>query len=512
MICKNCGARVPDESPSCPKCGTPLDVTASAVPRQSVQVYTPRPNVQSNPSAAPRMQQPMPPRPTPPRQSPSEQGVTKRKKGVNLKILIPCMCGAVAVVIAVCLIVLLAGRDVRTFEKALNSGNQSEVRMLYTKASTHTSQAKKKSKYDTCIYDYLQAHYEEICELTFAEGANSANMESELSEFRDSNGYEMVSNLGDFDNLASNSEDLLERIEDIYTSKFSYISAVGYAEKGAENEQMYLKAVNELAKMDPEDAMYARGQELIATETKNYLDSVSVRVDAYIAQEDFVSAKELLLKAQENLPNNAVVSEKINSVMNAAAEKYANKAEEFFNAGDIDAAIGNLQVALQFAPDNGDYQSRLENYQLYVPYPLYVEDNMLSTQKDIAGYAYLRLAEYVAANTGTQMENCIRFHQDTIGVNSCSVTYNLGGRYSVITGTWARAQEYKSQDGYEYFEVYGDGKLLYTSPRVGRDVLPQEISCNVTGVQTLTIVFKGESTEWDSEAFLSNLVAKKTVS
>ena len=80
------------------------------------------------------------------------------------------------------------------------------------------------------------------------------------------------------------------------------------------------------------------------------------------------------------------------------------------------------------------------------------------------------------------------------------------------SAAWARSQECKSQDGYEYFEVYGDGKLLYTSPRIGRDVLPQSVSCTVSGVQTLTVVFKGETNEWDCDSILSDFVARKTVS
>lgn len=505
MLCKNCGARIEDGHSFCQKCGTPIDKTVSAVPiRKGAKIYTP--SVQPAPMRSP-MQQTVSSSAAHPVNS-----AVRTKKGVNFTILISCMCSAVALAVIIAVIVLLAGRDVRNFEKALQSGNQSEVRMMYTEASMHTSQAKKKSKYDTCIYDYLQAHYDEVCELTFAEGTDAKNMENELSDFQAENDYDMVIGLADLDNLASKASNLLSRISEMYTSKSSYIDAVRFAEQGAENEEMYLNAVNALSQMDPEDAMYERGQALIETETQSYLDAVSVRVDAYLAQEDFTSAKELLLKAQEKLPNNEVVSEKINAVMNTAAEKYAKQADNYFITGDIDAAIGNMQVALQFAPNNGDYQSRLEEYQLYIPYPLYIEENMLSTQTDISGRAYLKISEYATANTGEQLPNCLCFHQDYIGVNSCSATYNLAGRYNVISGTWARGQAYKSQDGYEYFEVYGDGKLLYTSPRVGRDVLPQAFTCDVSGVQTLTIVFKGESTNWDSEAFISDFAARKTAS
>lgn len=504
MICRKCGSHIPEGQSVCQNCGMEVEKTVSAVvpsgaQGKQAQIFTPDPRLSQS-------------QPISPAGRATNVGV-QTKKGVNLKILIPCLCSAVALALIIVVVVLLAGRDVRRFERALQTGNQSEVRMMYTKVSMQSSKAKKKRKYDTCIYDYLQAHYDEVRELTFAENTDAENMESELTDFQNENGYEMVSGIADLQNLASKSSTLLTRIEEMYTSKNSYISAVRLSEQGNENEELYLQAVNVLSQMDPEDAMYESGQALIETETQNYLNAVCGRVDTYLAQEDFTSAKELLLKAQEKLPNNAVVSEKINQVMNSAAEKYAKQADTYFHEGDIDAAIGNIQVALQFAPENGDYQSRLENYQLYIPRPLYISENMLSVQRHISGSAYLDTEEYMTANTGDTLPNCIRFHQGTMGtVNSCSVTYNLGGKYDAISGVWARSQACKSQDGYEYFEVYGDGKLLYTSPRIGRDVLPQSVSCTVSGVQTLTVVFKGETNEWSCDSILSDFVARKTVS
>ena len=46
-----------------------------------------------------------------------------------------------------------------------------------------------------------------------------------------------------------------------------------------------------------------------------------------------------------------------------------------------------------------------------------------------------------------------------------------------------------------YFKAYGDGKLLYTSPKMTAGVLPEEISFDISGVQKLTLSFFGsEST------------------
>lgn len=76
---------------------------------------------------------------------------------------------------------------------------------------------------------------------------------------------------------------------------------------------------------------------------------------------------------------------------------------------------------------------------------------------------------------------------------TCSITYNLAGEYTVFTGTCAypanpldpeRAGKYT-----KYFEIYGDGELLYTSPIMDSAAAPDHFSLDVTEVQHLTIMY-----------------------
>ena len=82
--------------------------------------------------------------------------------------------------------------------------------------------------------------------------------------------------------------------------------------------------------------------------------------------------------------------------------------------------------------------------------------------------------------------------------------YNLEGRYDTVTGTVFLSDSDKDEKDECYFEAYGDGKLLYTSPKISAGFLPQDISFSVSGVQELKIVFKGSGS-----GYVSNLTAQK---
>lgn len=73
--------------------------------------------------------------------------------------------------------------------------------------------------------------------------------------------------------------------------------------------------------------------------------------------------------------------------------------------------------------------------------------------------------------------------------NHWNVYYNLEGKYDTVTGTIFLENRTKNSDKISYFEAYGDGKLIYTSPKMTAGVLPQEISFDISGIQKLTLSF-----------------------
>ena len=90
-----------------------------------------------------------------------------------------------------------------------------------------------------------------------------------------------------------------------------------------------------------------------------------------------------------------------------------------------------------------------------------------------------------------------------------SAKYNLQGKYDVVTGKIFLSEADKSTDFTGCFVAYGDGKKIYTSPKVTGGVLPQDIYFEVKDIQTLEIAFFGQGS---TDFGVSNLVAQKAFS
>ena len=93
-------------------------------------------------------------------------------------------------------------------------------------------------------------------------------------------------------------------------------------------------------------------------------------------------------------------------------------------------------------------------------------------------------------------------HLDGSETSRYSISFQLNGRYRTFTGvcgypenvisaTWA--PQYS-----KYFEVYGDGVLLYTTPTMNAHTAPARFSVPIGGVNLLTIVYP--STQGPNEA------------
>lgn len=84
-------------------------------------------------------------------------------------------------------------------------------------------------------------------------------------------------------------------------------------------------------------------------------------------------------------------------------------------------------------------------------------------------------------------------HLDGADSDRFYIIYKLDGMYSTFSGTCAFPGDLLSPRWsyqYEkYFEIYGDGKLLYASPKMNEDRDPDSFSLNVTGIMELKIVY-----------------------
>ncbi|MDR1160010.1 MAG: NPCBM/NEW2 domain-containing protein [Syntrophomonadaceae bacterium] len=74
-----------------------------------------------------------------------------------------------------------------------------------------------------------------------------------------------------------------------------------------------------------------------------------------------------------------------------------------------------------------------------------------------------------------------------------SITYKLNSDYVSFSGTLVLANDYKDTDCSTVVRIYGDDKLLYTSPEIIKGSQPTDFKVNVERVMNLKIEIKTEN-------------------
>lgn len=124
---------------------------------------------------------------------------------------------------------------------------------------------------------------------------------------------------------------------------------------------------------------------------------------------------------------------------------------------------------------------------------------------------YLKDLDYFA---GTETLNTAASDQDSFGnthyncilpasyIGSWNRKYQLNGRYSKMTGTTYQRYIHRSQIIYTGigYEIYGDGKLLYSESIAEKTVgyVPKSFTIDLTGVLELEVKYNGNSGYSDS--------------
>lgn len=100
--------------------------------------------------------------------------------------------------------------------------------------------------------------------------------------------------------------------------------------------------------------------------------------------------------------------------------------------------------------------------------------------------------DVVVSDTGIGRSNSLEQYSHYLRgeENGVSVQWELDGSYTTLTGIWTVCNRNKNSKLQEYFEVYADGKLVYTSPVLSRGNDPvTDVVVDIRGCRSLEIVF-----------------------
>lgn len=486
MFCQKCGATIENGEKFCRACGAPVPGSAAS----GIPV--------NGPSVPPRTPSP----------APVKKPITLTKQNKLFIIL-----GSVAaVVVLVFIIAMVATADTRAMNKALKSKNGAEVMQAYSELA----QKGKSAVAEEAIASYIQDATDTLnndfsCDVSTMQ--SSGDVSDALGAFM----YDNFGNIfGEYNGGGSYLEDIpsyvvedaLEAFDDMASSKYSYYSGV-YELQNASDLEDYEQCLDVFQQVLESDVNYSDSVTKSGEAFDAYLQKVSETADQYIAEGDYASAIEFLedYLDDEDSEFAGEMKAKLDELKKTYADNYMTKAATEFQNGDVNAAVGNVEAAIAIYPDE-TYQVKLDEYKLYLPYALYEEENILQQ----SGKS-LRISDSETANDGTEFTNVLRVYYDNSDLSCISTsTYNLAGRFDTVSGKLFLADYDKNETQTGYFEAYGDGKLLYTSPQLHAGVLPQDVKFSVTGVQTLEIKYYGQTENfWGTDICISNFIAQKNL-
>lgn len=483
MFCSKCGNQINQDEKFCSSCGNIIGAYEHIQPKNEI----PKP--------------------------------TAIKKTISKKVIIPVAVIASILVIGLIALVSFFGASApeREMKKALETNDYYTIMTAYENLVAD-------GKYETAVrilndyvedaIDYLNNNFT----MSVDEISDDDEINYEILDFLYNNYGDMFvtfyeeygyADLGGLINSGCTGiEASLIKFENMVASKYQYYKGLyefNPSFKEDDEKYYYMNALDSFSGVMEEDINYEAAQEKAEEVCDEYINSLIAKADEYIAMGDYSAAVELL--------NNTILDEeelaitnlkaKIDEVLSSYAVQYATKAEEEFKSGDVNAAIGNIEAAISIY-SKGKYEAKLEEYKLYLPFELYKKDNIIS-YNDVSFYSGCK-----TANNNKEYCNLVGFSHDDFD-ESGFIEYDLAGNYSTVSGTtFITLKENFGTDFNGYFEVYGDGKLLYKSTTMRVGVQPQNFSIDVTGVQRLELKTYSNSIYY-MNIYISNFVAKKNI-
>lgn len=518
MFCEKCGTQVMPGEKFCRSCGNPVS-NSNASPQQGRPIQPIVPPAKFN--SAIRQN---PPYAVPPV---NQKKPKKQKKTINKKVLIPVVILLVIVIAAVIagIIFLSSSKVERDVNEALNSKSYSVLSDTLVKymGSDDVYDANK------CVAGFIDNVTKTVndeFDSTVTDEKDWENIDTLLYEFCKNRWGDIIyfsdgQKSGLFNLESVEIQDALYELEAMLVSKECYYSGLLYLNY-PDAEDDYFDAVEDFAEVLPDDKNYSAALEKTGEAFSAYMSLA----DQYIADGDWSAAISLLEGANEwceeareylgdyNEESGAYVA-KLNEVKKKYASQYAQKAEEYFKAGDVDAAIGSIEAAISIDPEGG-YDAKLSEYKLYLPLALYDENNILR-EEDGTGYGSYSIYKGATSNDNQDFTNVVVVNvanNESAPLDMARVHYNLAGKYDTVDGTIFVEESSKSDVFSGYFEAYGDGKLLFTSPKMTAGVLPQKFSFSVSGVQDLEIRYCGAWVEdhfFNPSYCIANFEARKNI-
>ena len=476
MYCTVCGRPLNDSQKFCPACGSPNALLARAKSTSSAEpARTPE-----YPGAAP----------TP----------IKTKQWLVAWRKIAVLCAAVVLLAAAAYFTISILSDpARLFKNSVMSGDYEKAEDIYYDKMSGKSEEENDA--ETTLMNMLQEIRNDFI--------------SQTSTYEEANNrVEAIRGMGII--ADSDIEETKTKIDELNSSRTAFSAAEAYLAAGE-----YKKAIEQYGLVIPDDGNFETAQAHMVKAAGQYRAGVLDQADKLIAGNSYDDAMEILKLGLEVLPSDQQLTQSLSScqTQKTAYEKKESLtgAETYAASGDMAAALEVIQKALKNNTDDADLKNAANRYQKQI-----VDDTLekakeafgenkdyaaaisalregLSVLPNEAAFAdaikeyetyqpveleslYCMTGEYRVADSVTDI-----YGNKIVGkcYSEGTATYYADAQYSKFTGKIVLPTEYYDTRLEVYLKIYGDGKLLYTSPPIGHGFSPLDFAVNIAGVSEL---------------------------
>lgn len=355
-------------------------------------------------------------------------------------------------------------------------------------------------------------NYETALEYIEDEDFSSAMYYLELVDERDSNYEDAKTKLDemqveiameDIDYIADYIED-----EDYYYA-FYYIDY--YGEEYAENETImetldgYYATAKEAMNAEIDECInngdyynvsyylgYAQDyyeesdyEDIKATVDTAVIEKANSIMEESFAEYDYYTAQDEIYDLTWDFGENEELTALYDNLEASYIEYMLAAAEEKAAAEDYEMALSITEIAIsEIGEDNTELNNKYNEYKMCLP--IYINDlDYFAKNGDI----YSDDSDHINDNTNTEHRHSYVVDGWWHSNEEYWAEYLINGSYTSFNGVCAVSYNQRSATDTKYFEVYGDGVLLYTSPIMTQSSMPVEFSIDVTGVTVLKVLY-----------------------
>ena len=246
----------------------------------------------------------------------------------------------------------------------------------------------------------------------------------------------------------------------------------------------YQDALQEINSLSYSDA--ATADTLRSDLEKALMSDAAIKVNNYFDVFDYKGAYNYLKGLHKDFGFESI-GKKINNLEDEFVSYSISSAEKDASEKNYEAASAVILQAMKCLGENNEtLNNAYKEYRSHLP--VYITE-----LEYMAIRGSVTVNDTLEDNVGNTYHSSYSINGD--GYSSKDKTYQywadyyINGKYSEFSGTVALNPRFKNSDKTKLFEVYGDGKLLYTSPTVTNTFIPEKFKIDISGVKVLRIYY-----------------------